>query len=156
MCIINRGGQPADPLLPVRESPPEFPVGLLLKLYHKCILQTKVEDERSCGTVPATTTSPRYNHISLYVFPSGESNGPDQPLSVVITEWQRSLQTLRRAMDELVAENEAVADQENEYGAFYQAVGDLHGPDGILAVVTVWIVQKVDGNVRFITLKPAR
>ena len=50
----------------------------------------------------------------------------------------------------------AVADRQDVYGVYLQAVGELEGPRGTLSVVTVWIVQAVDGVYRFVTLKPAR
>ena len=63
---------------------------------------------------------------------------------------------LETAIRQLLRENEAVVDRENEYGTFYQVQGDLRGPDGILTVVTVWILQDINGTFRFVTLKPAR
>jgi hypothetical protein len=56
----------------------------------------------------------------------------------------------------LIAENEAYSDRVDEYGVIYRVEGKLHGPNGILAVVTVWILQKANGEYRFVTLKPAR
>jgi hypothetical protein len=56
----------------------------------------------------------------------------------------------------LIVENEAYSDRVDEYGVFYRVEGRLHCPDGILAVVTVWILQKANGEYRFVTLKPAR
>lgn len=32
--------------------------------------------------------------------------------------------------------------------------GELVGPSGILSVVTIWIVRAIDGEFRFVTLKP--
>jgi hypothetical protein len=63
---------------------------------------------------------------------------------------------LIRAIRRLVAHNEAVQDRQDVYGRFYQVTGDLVGPSGILSVVTVWIERSVDGQIRFVTLKPAR
>jgi hypothetical protein len=63
---------------------------------------------------------------------------------------------LEEALRRLIAEEEAVADRDDQYGRFYQVVGDLRGPGGTLRVVTVWIVQAADGVCRFVTLKPAR
>lgn len=63
---------------------------------------------------------------------------------------------LEEAIRLLIATNEAIQDRQDIYGTFYQATGDLVGPDGILRVVTVWILRTVDGQYRFITLKPAR
>ncbi|MBI1299399.1 hypothetical protein GC175_31105 [bacterium] len=63
---------------------------------------------------------------------------------------------LLAAIRKQVAENDAVLDRQDEYGTFYQVVGDLVGPNGILSVVTVWIEQAVDREIRFVTLKPVR
>jgi hypothetical protein len=63
---------------------------------------------------------------------------------------------LEAAVRQVIADNEAVFDRENQYGSFYQVKGNLHGPEGILTVVTVWILQDVNGEFRFVTLKPAR
>jgi hypothetical protein len=65
-------------------------------------------------------------------------------------------EALEEAIRALIAENEAVTDRDNEYGIFYRVEGDLHGPYGILSVVTVWILRTNDNRYRFITLKPAR
>ena len=65
-------------------------------------------------------------------------------------------EALEAAVRQVIADNEAVFDRENEYGAFYQVKGNLHGPEGILTVVTIWILQDVNGEFRFVTLKPAR
>ncbi|MCA9995617.1 MAG: hypothetical protein KDE56_07720 [Anaerolineales bacterium] len=63
---------------------------------------------------------------------------------------------LEKAIRQLISENEAVLDRQNEYGAFYRVQGTLHGPKGVLATVTVWIQQTNDELYRFVTLKPAR
>ena len=63
---------------------------------------------------------------------------------------------LEDAVRQLITEQEAVADRHDEYGIYYQVVGDLRGPRGTLRVVTVWIMQHVEGVYRFVTLKPAR
>lgn len=64
--------------------------------------------------------------------------------------------TLEQAIRTPIASNEAVQDRQDVYGTFYQVTGDLVGPNGILSVVTVWILRTIDGQVRFVTLKPAR
>ena len=63
---------------------------------------------------------------------------------------------LALAIRDLIAENEAVIDRHNEYGTFYRVEGDLHGPSGVLAVVTVWIRRAIDDEYWFVTLKPMR
>jgi hypothetical protein len=63
---------------------------------------------------------------------------------------------LEQAIRLLIINNEAIQDRQDIYGTFYQVTGDLVGPDGILRVVTVWLLRTVDGQYRFVTLKPAR
>lgn len=63
---------------------------------------------------------------------------------------------LEAAIRQLIADNEAIFERQNEYGAFYQVRGKLQGPGGILTVVTIWLLQDVNGEFRFVTLKPAR
>jgi hypothetical protein len=69
---------------------------------------------------------------------------------------QSNPDALEAALRQLIVENEAYSDRVDEYGVFYRVEGRLHCPDGILAVVTVWILQKSNGEYRFVTLKPAR
>lgn len=61
---------------------------------------------------------------------------------------------LEAAIRQLIRENEAEQDREDEYGTFYRVTGTLTGPEGELAVVTVWIFGTKDQQYRFITLKP--
>ncbi len=61
---------------------------------------------------------------------------------------------LEAAIRTVITENGAVQARENDYGAFSHVSGDLKGPDGALAVVTVWILAAQDDTYRFITLKP--
>jgi hypothetical protein len=63
---------------------------------------------------------------------------------------------LERALRRLTAEYDAVLDRRNEYGAYYRVEGELIGPRGILAVVTIWLHDEAVDVVRFVTLKPAR
>ena len=63
---------------------------------------------------------------------------------------------LEQAIRSLIAQQVAVLDRQNEYGTFYQVTGDLVGPNGILAVVTIWLLRTADRQIRFVTLKPAR
>ncbi|MEL6138969.1 MAG: DUF6883 domain-containing protein [Cyanobacteria bacterium J06628_6] len=51
---------------------------------------------------------------------------------------------------------EAVSDRHDRYGKYYRVEGPLVGPDGTLAVVTVWIERIADGKFQFVTLKPKR
>ena len=69
---------------------------------------------------------------------------------------QNNPDLLEKAIRELIANNEAIQDRQNTYGVFYRVIGDLHGPEGILATVTVWIQLTNNNDYRFVTLKPAR
>lgn len=63
---------------------------------------------------------------------------------------------LEQALRRLIFVHDAVQDRQDEYGVFYQVVGNLVGPKGVLYVVTIWMEQTVDGQIRFVTLKPTR
>jgi len=63
---------------------------------------------------------------------------------------------LEQAIRDLIASNEAMIDRRDEYGIFYQVNGALVGPSGRLEVVTIWLKRAVDGELRFVTLKPRR
>jgi hypothetical protein len=63
---------------------------------------------------------------------------------------------LAQAIRTLVANSEAVVDRQDAYGTFYRVEGQLGGPGGSLNVVTIWIQQAIDGEYKFVTLKPRR
>ena len=63
---------------------------------------------------------------------------------------------LEQAIRQLVAANDAVEDRQDEYGTFFRVEGTLVGPDGELAVVTVWLLPSVEQRFHFVTLKPKR
>jgi hypothetical protein len=64
---------------------------------------------------------------------------------------------LERAIREMVANNDATEDGDNEYGTFFRVEGDLNGPNGrTLFVVLIWLQWKVDGTFHFVTLKPRK
>lgn len=66
-------------------------------------------------------------------------------------------EALRAAIQSIVETGEAVEDRSNEYGVFYQVVGDLIGVDGVtLSVVTIWLQRQIDGKFQFVTLKPLK
>lgn len=69
---------------------------------------------------------------------------------------QENPDLLEEAIRQLITENEAITDRQNEYGTFYRVVGDLYGPEGVLSTVTGWIQLTNDNHYRFVTLKPAR
>ncbi|HNS39820.1 MAG TPA: hypothetical protein PKJ56_06185 [Promineifilum sp.] len=62
---------------------------------------------------------------------------------------------LERAIRQLVAENDAFLDRQNEFGLFYRVEGVLRGPTGARLIVTIWLQKTIDEHYRFITLKPA-
>lgn len=64
---------------------------------------------------------------------------------------------LLRAIRKLAADVDAVEDTTNEYGVFFRVEGELQGPNGrSLQVVTIWLRWYVDGQMRFVTLKPRK
>jgi hypothetical protein len=64
---------------------------------------------------------------------------------------------LLTSIRELAASAEAEEDRVNEYGEFIRAEGDLLGPNGQrLSVITIWLRWSLDGQVRFVTLKPRK
>jgi DNA-binding IclR family transcriptional regulator len=66
-------------------------------------------------------------------------------------------QALRAAIKSIAETGEAVEDRRNEYGVFYQVVGELVGANGItLIVVTIWLQRQIDGRFQFVTLKPLK
>jgi hypothetical protein len=51
--------------------------------------------------------------------------------------------------------SEAIKDRSNEYGTFYQVIGELVGVNGVnLSVVTIWLQRNIDGKFQFVTLTP--
>ena len=47
--------------------------------------------------------------------------------------------------------------RKNEYGTFYQVVGELVGENGvILSVVTIGLQRPIDEKFQFVTLKPIK
>jgi len=64
---------------------------------------------------------------------------------------------LLTAIRDLAASVEAEEDREDEYGEFFRAEGSLVGPNGLeLSVTTIWLRRGLDGQVRFVTLKPRK
>ncbi|MEB3233135.1 MAG: hypothetical protein VKJ64_19170 [Leptolyngbyaceae bacterium] len=64
---------------------------------------------------------------------------------------------LKVALQKQVTSNEAIEDRSNEYGTFYQVLGDLVGPNETrLPVVTIWLRRRIDGKFQFVTLKPQK
>ncbi|MGF1525031.1 MAG: DUF6883 domain-containing protein [Leptolyngbyaceae cyanobacterium] len=68
---------------------------------------------------------------------------------------QRNPQALVAAIRSLAQTRDAYEDRRNEYGVFYQVIGDLIGSNGVsLAVVTIWLRRQTDRKFQFVTLKP--
>ncbi len=65
-------------------------------------------------------------------------------------------EALIAAIRSLIARHDATVDRHDEYGVFYRVKGALHGADGSVEVITVWIQREIDGVFSFVTLKPAR
>jgi len=66
-------------------------------------------------------------------------------------------EALRTAIQSIAETGEAVEDRRNEYGVFYQVVGELVGANGMtLIVVTIWLQRQIDGRFQFVTLKPLK
>lgn len=64
---------------------------------------------------------------------------------------------LKVALQKQAVSNEAIENRSNEYGTFYQVVGDLVGPNKTrLPVVTIWLRRQIDGKFQFVTLKPQK
>ena len=66
-------------------------------------------------------------------------------------------ETLKAAIQSILETGEAIEDRKNEYGTFYQVVGELVGENGvILSVVTIWLQRPIDEKFQFVTLKPIK
>jgi hypothetical protein len=66
-------------------------------------------------------------------------------------------EALKFAIQLIAKSGEAVEDRSNEYGVFYQVVGELVGANGItLSIVTIWLQRQIDRKFQFVTLKPLK
>ena len=64
---------------------------------------------------------------------------------------------LEIAIRRIIAENDAVEENRDQYGTRYRVVGTLYGLTGIdLGVVTIWIERSDKGVFQFLTLYPHR
>ena len=104
--------------------------------------------------VPVNAIIPR-EKLTHYLLKSRPKNDKSGFLAQVGFS-QENPDALEAAIRQLITEEEASSDREDVYGVFYVVTGNLHGPSGILPVVTVWLLQRNEGVVRFVTLKPAR
>lgn len=67
-----------------------------------------------------------------------------------------NVEDLEQALREHIRTYEARLDRENEFGKFYEVVGELVGTQGRrLNIVTIWLLDNEE-QYRFITLKPRR
>ena len=69
---------------------------------------------------------------------------------------QNNAEQLKNAILQLINEQEAIKDTDNEYGTFYRVEGKLEGINGTLNVVTIWLQRASDNQFQFITLKPKK
>ncbi|MEM9090896.1 MAG: DUF6883 domain-containing protein [Cyanobacteria bacterium P01_F01_bin.53] len=66
-------------------------------------------------------------------------------------------ESLENALRQLILVSEAIEERTDEYGTFYQAIGQLEGPNSIkLDVVTIWLRRKIDKQFQFVTLVPRK
>jgi hypothetical protein len=62
---------------------------------------------------------------------------------------------LEAALRRLLLASEAAEDRTDEYGTFYQVIGELEGVNGVnLNVTTIWLRRKIDQQFQFVTLVP--
>ncbi len=70
-----------------------------------------------------------------------------------IDNWQE----LKLAIKKIIRDNKAIEDTTDQYGTYYQVIGQLEGVNNKkLPVVTIWLKRKTDNQFQFITLKPYR
>jgi hypothetical protein len=102
--------------------------------------------------IPDNAIIPR-EKLTLYLLTPQRKNDKSKFLAQAgFTQENPAL--LEEAIRELIAENEAILDRQNEYGTFYRVAGELYGPKGVLPAITVWIQLTSNHRYRFVTLKP--
>lgn len=70
---------------------------------------------------------------------------------------QENPEALKAAIQSHIKSVKAIEDRSNEYGTFYQAVGELVGVNNVnLSVVTIWLQGQIDKKFQFVTLKPCK
>jgi len=68
-----------------------------------------------------------------------------------------TVEELELAIRRVIAENDAVKEEIDQYGTRYRVVGTLYGLNGVdLGVVTIWIERNDRGVFQFLTLYPHR
>jgi hypothetical protein len=64
-------------------------------------------------------------------------------------------ETLIAALGDLREHGDAMQVDDNQFGVYFELIGDLRGPAGIrLRVRTVWMTEHLSGITKFITLIP--
>jgi hypothetical protein len=61
---------------------------------------------------------------------------------------------LEQDIRNLLTDNEAIIDREDEYGIFYRVKGQLSGTHGQAIAISIWLYVQATETYRFITLKP--
>lgn len=68
-----------------------------------------------------------------------------------------TVEELEMAIRRVIDENDAVAEEADQYGTRYRVVGTLYALNGVdLGVVTIWIERNDRGVFQFLTLYPHR
>lgn len=106
--------------------------------------------------IPVDAVIPR-EKLTQYLLVPRPKNDKSQYLAQA-NFTQENPDALEAAIRQLISENDAVLDRQNEYGDYYKVQGILRGINHVnLDVVTIWIVRtNEDGVYRFVTLKPNR
>lgn len=94
----------------------------------------------------------KFTHYLLVPRPWDDKSGYLRQAGFTLENWPDLLAAVRRLADAV----DAVEDRTNEYGTFYRVEGVIEGPAGNLSVVSIWMKQAVDGEFRFVTLKPPK
>jgi len=59
-----------------------------------------------------------------------------------------------RELRHIAATGDVASDEEIEFGRKYTVLGELRGPAGAARVLTVWIQERGQANVRLVTVRP--
>ena len=110
------------------------------------------DGHKSIMKLPADVIIPREKLVAYLLMPQTKNDKSKFLAQAGFT--QANPDALEMAIRNLISENEAVQDREDEYGIYYHVNGTLQGILGSLAIVTVWIHATKADNYRFVTLKP--
>jgi hypothetical protein len=100
----------------------------------------------------ATIDDTKFTNYLLVPRPWDDKSGYLRRAGFEVKNWPDLLAAVRHLADAV----DAVEDRTNEYGTFYRVEGLLEGPTGNLPVVCIWMKQAIDGQFRFVTLKPSK